>query len=106
MNRQIESSEALAEFDCQEYFSDGWSESGHFDERSQTQVIVSQSKSYEEQEAAFYAVGRSGAGGIDFGYRKGHKGLWAFYPIERRFKYMAATLEELAHEWCSGRLSV
>src|ERR1044071_6168633 len=35
-------------------------------------------KAYENAEFEFFAIGRSGADGIDFGYRKGHKGLWAF----------------------------
>ena len=52
------------------------------------------------------AVGTPGVDGIYFGYRKGFQGLWAFYPIEREFKYMAATAAELVEGWCSGQLGV
>lgn len=91
---------------CSEYFSDGWAEDGHFDEPSQTLVIVPVTDAYEDQEHGFFAVGRSGGDGIDFGYRKGTPGLWAFYPAEQRFKFMAPSIQALVDGWCSGKLSV
>lgn len=93
-------------YDCAEYFTDGWWQRGHFDEMSQTLVIMPLEEAYETQDVAFFAVGRSGADGIDFGYRKDHPGLWAFYPIEQNFKFMASTISGLVAEWCGGYLSV
>jgi hypothetical protein len=93
-------------YGCEEYFRDGWSERGHFHKPSQTMVVVPLPDAYEDPEIEFFAIGRSGCNGIDFGYRKGHSGLWAFYPSDRDFKYMAATVAELAHGWCAGRLSI
>jgi hypothetical protein len=93
-------------YDCADYFEEGWWERGHFDEPSQTLVIVPLDETYEEQAADFFAIGRSGADGIDFGYRKGHAGLWAFYPIDRQFKFMAPSVETLVKNWCDGNLSV
>jgi hypothetical protein len=93
-------------YSCGEYFSDGWSERGHFDERSQTLVIVPIAEAYEKPEVEFLAIGRSGADGIDFGYRRGHPGLWAFHPIELEFQFMAFTIEQLVEGWCSGKLRV
>jgi hypothetical protein len=93
-------------YPCDDYFGDGWAERGLFDRASQTLVIVPLAEVYEYTENRFLAVGRSGGDGIDFGYREGQLGLWAFYPIEREFKYMAATVAELAEGWCSGRLNV
>lgn len=52
------------------------------------------------------AIGTSGCGGIDFGYRKNNPGIWAYYPTESTFKLMAPTIEELVTDWCSNRLSV
>ena len=94
------------EYDCTDYFEQGWWERGHFHEESQTLVIVPLEKAYEVHASEFFAVGRSGADGIDFGYRKGHSGLWAFYPVESDFKFMAPTIEVLAQNWCDGKLFV
>jgi len=94
------------EYDCADYFEQGWWEHGHFDEYSQTLVIAPLQEAYEEKAAEFFAIGRSGGDGIDFGYRKRHSGLWAFYPIEGNFKFMASSVEELIQSWCGGKLSV
>jgi hypothetical protein len=98
--------EQFQDYACVEYFADGWSERGHFDEEAQLQVIVPLSEAYEEQDIGFFAIGRSGCGGIDFGYRKGLSGLWAYYPIDQDFLLMAPTIADLVEGWCSGRLSV
>jgi hypothetical protein len=98
--------EQYRDYPCEDYFAEGWSTRGHFDETSQTSVVARLSEAYIDSVIGFFAVGRSGCGGIDFGYRKGHSGLWAYYPIDREFKYMAASTAELVHEWCSGHLSV
>ncbi len=94
------------EYACSDYFSEGWSERGHFDEESQTLVIAPLTETYEVKEVGFLAVGRSGWDGIDFGYRVGFTGLWAYYPIEREFKFISSTVAELVEDWCSGKLSV
>jgi hypothetical protein len=92
-------------YHCDDYFSAGWAHQGHFDEPSQTPVIVPLADAYEDVEHQFLVVGHSGGDGIDFGYRHGHSGLWA-YPIDGEFKIMANTVAELVEDWCSGRLSV
>jgi hypothetical protein len=94
------------EYSCDEYFAKGWSTRGHFDDVSRLWVIAPLPEAYLDRTVEFFAIGRSGCGGIDFGYRKGQPGLWAYYPIDRDFKYMAATIPELVDGWCSGRLSV
>ena len=92
-------------YHCEEYFSEGWAERGHFDQFSQTPVIDPYAEVYEDVDHQFLVVGHSGGDGIDFGYRNGHTGLWA-YPIDGEFKFMADTVAELVEGWCSGRLSV
>lgn len=92
-------------YHCEEYFSAGWAERGHFDQFSQTPVIVPLPEVYEDVEHRFLYVGTSGCDGIHFGYRDGQSGLWAF-PIDGEFKYMADTIADLVDGWCSGRLSV
>ena len=97
--------EQFQRYACADYFAEGWAERGHFHDASQTLVIAPLAEAYEDTSAGFFAVGRSGADGIDFGYRLGHTGLWAYYPIEQDFKFMAPTVAELAEGWCSGTLT-
>jgi hypothetical protein len=78
----------------------------HHRSHSQTLVIVPLTDAYENKDAGFFAVGRSGCNGIDFGYRTGQAGLWAYYPITREFKFMSPTVARLVEGWCSGELSV
>ena len=98
--------ERWAFYECADYFVEGWAELGHFDERSQTLVITPLAEIYEDAGIGFFAVGRSGCDGIDFGYRRGYTGLWAYYPIGREWQYMATSVAQLVEAWCSGRLRV
>jgi hypothetical protein len=93
-------------YECGDYFAQGWAEKGHFDPHSQTPVVAPLSEAYENAEIGFFAVGRSGWGGIDFGYRLGERGLWAYYPITREFKFIAATVAELVDGYLAGKLHV
>jgi hypothetical protein len=92
-------------YHCQDYFSEGWAERGHFDDFSQAPVIVPLPEVYEEREHQFLVVGTPGCDDIHFGYRDGHSGLWA-YPIDGDFKFMAVSIAQLVEGWCSGKLSV
>lgn len=93
-------------YECGDYFQGAWSEDGFFDDTSQTRLILPLNETYVVEEAGFFAVGRSGAGCVDLGYRKHHSGLWAFYPIGQEFKFMAASIPALVEGWCSGQLYV
>lgn len=106
MTKQRKMPPQFREYPCDDYFAEGWAETGYFDEHSQTSVITPFAQSYENPEASFFVVGRSGADGIDFGYRKGHPGIWAHHPIDGEFQFMAHTVAELIHGWCSGNLTV
>jgi hypothetical protein len=88
-----------------DYFSAGWAQHGHFDELSQTPVVIPLPEAYEDVEHQFLVVGHSGSNGIKFGYRNGHAGIWA-YPYDGEFKFVADTLAELVEAWGSGKLSI
>ena len=51
-------------------------------------------------------IGRPGVDGIEWGYRRGLRGLWAHYPIENRFVHLASTAQELRDGYASGRITV
>jgi len=94
------------DYPCAEYFSHGWWERGHFSELSELWVIAPLRRARETADIDFLSVGTSGCDGIDFGYRKGYPGLWAYFPIRDEFQAMASTIPELVEGWCSGRLTV
>lgn len=94
------------EYECEEYFRNGWAEKGHFSKDSETWIVCPLTEAYEDAAISFFAVGRSGWGGIDFGYRKGMSGLWAYYPIDDDFELKAPTIEELVKGYCSGEIKV
>lgn len=102
----MEIPDQYCKYACADYFAEGWFERGYFDDDSQTLVIAPLPDAYERKEVSFFAVGRSGTDGIDFGYRIGHAALWAYYPITGEFKFMAPTIKELVEGWCSAKLSV
>jgi hypothetical protein len=91
-------------YGAEEYFTSARARHGHFDPVSQMQVIVPAAEVYEDVEHQLLVVGHTGWDGIDFGYRNGLPGLWAF-PVDGEFRPAADTLDELVEGWCSGRLS-
>lgn len=94
------------EYAAEEYFEGTYQSAGVFDMPSQNFIVVRLSDVHERKEIAFLSIGRSGGDGIDFGYRKGLAGIWAYYPIEGEFKFMAHSINELVEKWRSGMLSV
>jgi hypothetical protein len=93
-------------YHCQDYFADGWAERGHYDEQSRSWVVSPLRELQPEQRLGFFAVGRSGCDGIQFCYRYGHHGIWAYYPLTGEFAFLAPTLAAFVEGWCSGALSV
>lgn len=94
------------DYGCDDYYASPWSEQGYWDEEAQLDLIVPADEVEEMPEHSFLSVGRPGVDGIAFGYRKGHAGVWAFYPMEGTFVPAAATTEELVEKWRTDRLSL
>ena len=44
--------------------------------------------------------------GIDWGYRRGQAGLWAWYPTDGEFLWLAPTVEALLQGWLAGTITV
>jgi hypothetical protein len=94
------------DYPCSDYFSSLWSVGGYYEVESQIDLIVPLEEIVELAGFEFLSIGRPGVDGIEFGYRKGQPGLWAFYPIGSEFKWMAPGVRELVDGWCEGRLFV
>ncbi len=93
-------------YHCRDYFADGWAEKGHYDEKTHSWVVSPLSELQPDQRMGFFAVGSSGTDGIQFCYRYGHHGIWAYYPITGEFTLLAPTLAAFVEGWCSGTISV
>ncbi len=91
---------------CAEYFASDAFTCGVWDEPSQLWVIVAVDDVVEHPELEFLVVGRSGCDGIEFGYRKGQDGLWAYYPIGQEFTRVAPNISSLVEGWLSGSITV
>ncbi len=59
-----------------------------------------------DNERGYLHFGNAGCDGIEFGLRKGMKGIWAFYPIDNEYEKKAETVSELVKGWTTGKISV
>ena len=93
------------QYECDEYFNSSYA-NGFYHDESYLQLIYPEKELKEKKEIGFLVVGSAGADGIEFGYKKGEKGIWVYYPIDNKFEYVADSLEALIEGWCSGEIKV
>lgn len=91
---------------CADYFASGRFTGGVWDEPSQLWVIVAADQIVERSELEFLVIGRPGCDGIEFGYRMGRDGLWAYYPIDREFTLVAPSISALVDGWLAGSIVI
>ena len=94
----------LRGYPCDDYFASEFANQGYWDEPSQLMLIVPASEVKVLSEVSFLVIGRPGIDGIEFGYRAGHTGLWAYYPIDQAFVLLAPTVANLVAAFESGKL--
>jgi hypothetical protein len=94
------------DYNCEDYFASRIASTGYWDEPGQYWYFWPADRLVEDVERQFLVVGSAGVDSIDWGFRKGHRGLWAYYPIEDEFVFMAPTFAELVDGWLSGKLTV
>lgn len=94
----------LRDFFCDDYLASSWAEHGYWDGASQLMLVVPARERLLRPELDFLAVGRPGVDGIEFGYRRGRRGVWAYYPIEREFVLVAETIADLIDGYTSSRI--
>lgn len=51
-------------------------------------------------------IGRAGAEGIEFVFRKGSSEIWAYYPIDGDLDWKAENIESLEQGWKAGSIKV
>ena len=103
------------EYDCGDYFSSALADHGYWDEPGQYWYIWPADRVYEDVERQFLRIGSAGVDGVDWGYRRGQPGLWAYpnhnIPVgpERRvdgeFVWLAPTAKALLQGWLTGAIT-
>lgn len=93
------------EYACDEYFEDGWWDPARYDPEDYLEVMLDYTRIYEVLEHEFLAVASPGCDGIGGGFRKQHKGIWAFYPGEDRFEFKTTNLAALREGWFDNTVS-
>lgn len=54
----------------------------------------------------FLVIGRPGVDGIEFGYRRGMDGIWAYFPMLQEWTRVAESTADLVDGWYGGRITV
>jgi hypothetical protein len=94
------------DYNCADCFSSSFAASGYFDSQAQFQYILPVTDVYEDSSRNFLVVGGPGVDGITWGYRRGERGLWAWYPIRGEFVQLSPTIELLLEGWLQGSVKV
>lgn len=89
---------------CREYFE--YYGEGRYDPESQFWFIFPRHQLSTNPETGALVIGAPGCDGIDFCFRQGLKGVWAYYPYEDQWELKAASLAELEAGWLAGTIAV
>lgn len=87
-----------------EYFSDY--ADGRYDDFAQLAFIYPADEARLSEGGHVFYIGCPGADGIEFAYRRGHPGIWAWYPIDAEWVRVAPDLATLEADWLSRKLTV
>lgn len=93
-------------FECADYFGSPLAENDYWDESSQHESIWPADRVYEDSDFESLAVGGPGVDGKTWGYRSGHSGLWAWFPIDGEFVALSPTAEALMQGLLSRAIKV
>lgn len=93
-------------FGCLDYFGSALAQQGYWDEAGQYWYVWPSDRIYERADLPLLVIGGPGCDGIDWGYRAGRAGLWAYHPIGGEFSWLAPTADALVQGWRSGAITV
>ena len=51
-------------------------------------------------------IGRAGVDGVEFVYRRGSPGIWAYYPLEGDTEWKADDIDSFEQAWRAGSINV
>lgn len=79
---------------------------GIYDEGSFLQLIFPEDGLAIKRNENDLVIGTPGCDGMDFCFRRGEPGVWAYYPYEDRYLRVASNLQELVEGWRAGSIAV
>ncbi|WP_413718985.1 hypothetical protein [Silicimonas sp. MF1-12-2] len=79
---------------------------GRHDRLAKVAFIYSSEEVRESKDGEKLYIGRAGADGIEFVYRRGSPDIWAYYPIDGDLEWKAENIEGLERAWKTGALKV
>jgi len=89
---------------CAEYFEKFTD--GRYHEAGRHWFILAQLEILVDRCGKDLVIGSAGCDGIDFCFRQGLRGIWAYYPVEGDYVLVAANLKALEEGWLNGSISV
>src|SRR5262245_16491657 len=89
---------------CDEYFNQFTD--GRHDAASRLWFVLPRAEIQIDRGRDALVLGRAGCDGIEFCLRRDHAGVWAYYPIEKRWVLKAASLMALECGWLDGSIFV
>jgi hypothetical protein len=95
----------LEKYQCEEYLSEKY-RGGFYHARSFLQLVLPVGDAYIGEDRTFLVIGHAGSDGIEFCYRLGIQGIWAYYPIDQDFELKANTIQDLVAGWCSDSITL
>jgi hypothetical protein len=102
----MQTPEQFTDYRCSDYFASARFRRGVWSESEQLWLIVPAGEVTECPQRHFLIIGSPGVDGIQFGYRSGHDGIWAHYPIEDDFVLLAPDVSTLIEGWLDGTIKV
>lgn len=93
-------------YSCADYLSSRLAQTGWWDEEGQCWYILRADRAYEDEARALLVIGGPGVDGIVWGYRRGHSGVWAYYPMDDELVLIAESALDLEAGYASGRIRV
>jgi hypothetical protein len=79
---------------------------GRHDRFAKVVFIYNADEVRESKDGEKLYVGRAGADGIEFVYRKGFSDIWAYYPIDGDLEWKADNIESFEQAWRAGSIKV
>ena len=87
-----------------EYFA--YFSKGRFDDVGKYGFIYSRDQARTSEDGERLYIGRAGVDGIEFVFRRGSPGVWAYYPIEGDYMLKAENIATFEAGWRSGEITV
>jgi hypothetical protein len=94
------------DYPCSDYFECALAQSGWFDESGEYWYIEPATRVTEDADVGLLVIGGPGVDGILWGYRKAMPGVWAYYPIDGEFVWLAESATALRQGYASGEITV